>query len=172
MKKDGKLMSLGIMFLALTVTLLYLTTVFTTIKLTLLGLSSVVVAIAVMEIGRKAAMLVYAWSTIISLLLLTDKSVALAYALLFGCYPILKHLVEKPRISTIEWLAKLMVFNGALMAGYLLSMRFMLMEIEFPTSMAAVLMIAQLLFVIYDITLTAVIAYYIDQIRCKLFKRP
>lgn len=171
MRRDTKHLSLGAMLSVLTIILLYSTTIFTTIKLTILALSSVLVAIAVMETGRRTAILVYISSTMLGLLFVPNKSVVLGYALFAGCYPILKHIIEEKRILLLEWLIKLIVFNGMLVLSYSLLAQFLSIDVELAMPLAGAWMLAQVAFAIYDVTLTAVIGYYTDQIRCKLFKR-
>lgn len=171
MGRDTKNLSLGAMLSVLIVVLLYLTTVFTTIKLTILAMSSFLVAVAVIETGRRTAVLVYISSTIIGLLFVPNKSVVLGYALFMGCYPILKHVIEVKRILFLEWLVKLIAFNGMLVLSYSLLVKFLPIDVNLPVTLVGAWMLAQVAFVIYDVTLTALIGYYADQIRCKFFKR-
>ena len=61
------------------------------------------------------------WSVLLSLLLGTDKESALLFALLLGYYPILKSLLDPMRPRALQWACKLLIFNAAAVASYLLA---------------------------------------------------
>lgn len=71
------------------------------------------------ECGPKAALRVYAVTTVLALLLAPDKEPALVY-LLLGYYPVLRPVLNRLRFRSLRLLCKLAVFNAAVVALYLL----------------------------------------------------
>ncbi len=66
-------------------------------------------------INKKWALGVFFSTSVLSLLLLTDKEAALTYTLFFGYYPLIREYIEKlPKIAS--WLLKLLLFNCAVVA--------------------------------------------------------
>ncbi len=70
-------------------------------------------------INKKYAIGVYFSTSILSLILLTDKETALAYALFFGFYPIIRFLLNRlPKV--LCFVSKILLFNVcALAVGYI-----------------------------------------------------
>lgn len=70
--------------------------------------------------GKGSAVSVYAVTSLLSLLFLTEKEAALAYALFFGYYPLLRDLLQRlPRLA--RGLLKVVLFNAAAVATELLA---------------------------------------------------
>lgn len=105
----------GAIVTALTVVLLWLTSVFVFNKLTILIISTVLIAIVVIEIDRKIAWSTYSVSSILGVMIVPNKTIMVYYIVLFGNYAIVKQMIEI--ISTKKWLhvcLKAVYFNGAL----------------------------------------------------------
>lgn len=83
-------------------------------KVGLTALAGLFPAAAVVSFGFPAGGLCYAGSGLLALLLLSDKALALLYLLFFGLYPIVKGLIERLRLLPVEWVLKLLIFNGVL----------------------------------------------------------
>ncbi len=84
------------------VVLLWLGCAFQTIDLTIAACASLLIVVCVLELGVKSAVAVYAATSVLSLLLLPSKLIAVMYALYVGCYPILKATFERlPKILCI-----------------------------------------------------------------------
>lgn len=168
MKRDSKQLTLGAMLSVLTIITLYSSAIFATIEFTILGLASLLMAIAVMETGRKTSLLVYISSSLVGLLFVPNKSIVFGYVLFMGYYPILKHIIEARKTLALEWFLKILTFNATLMLNYLFLIQFIPIDLDIPLPLNGAFMLAQVVFVIYDITLTAIIGYYIAKVRCKL----
>ncbi len=70
--------------------------------------------------GKGSAVSVYAVTSLLSLLFLTEKEAALAYALFFGYYPLLRDLLHRlPRLVRV--LLKALLFNAAAVVTELLA---------------------------------------------------
>lgn len=107
---SAKNISIGGILTALTILLLYLTLLIPTNTLTLLTLASFMVPIALIRCNLKTSILVYICSSLLSFLLL-PFNIFLLYLIFFGCYGIIKSLIEGLDKLPLEWVLKLVFFN-------------------------------------------------------------
>lgn len=103
-------MALGGLLTALTFIILYLTLLIPTNTLTLFTLASFMVPIALIRSNLKTALLVYISSSLLSVIIL-PINISLMYITFFGCYGIIKSLIERLDRLTLEWILKLIFFN-------------------------------------------------------------
>ncbi len=178
-------LTLGGILVALSVVLLYLTTLFQTNTLTLLTLASFMPPIALMEKGMKPALLIYI-CTALSSLLFIPFNITLLYLIFFGIYGIIKGLIEHFNKPLIELILKLLFFNGIFLIGMLLLKGLFGINIQHnlsnllahftnkslnTTSGFLILwLIIQPIFLIYDYALTRLVGYYDDFIKKYLKK--
>lgn len=157
------------MLSALSVVVLYLGSFIEVLDASMAVIASVMSIIAVIEFGRGAAWSIYAVTSVLSLILLPNKSVAVIYAAFFGFYPILKEVFEKKN-KVIAWIFKEVTFNIALVVCFAV-LRFVIF-IEAPSIPFAMYVIGALLlegvFVLYDVALTRLISLYIFKLRKRL----
>ena len=99
---------------AVSLILLYLSTLLPTGRMGIVALAGLTPAAAVVSSGVGAGVLCYAGTGILALILLPDKGGALLYLLFFGLYPIVKYAVERLRRLPLELFLKLVFFNGVL----------------------------------------------------------
>lgn len=86
-----------------------------------LGLTAVAglaVAVGVSSAGLKCGVMTYIVSTLLGLLLIPAKQVALVFGALFGLYPICKLHIERIKNRALEYLIKLAFFLLVLFALY------------------------------------------------------
>ena len=69
---------------------------------------------AVLLAGRGAGFLCWAAASMLGLLILPDKGVALMYLCFMGLYPVVKSRLEQCASRPLEWVGKLACFNAAL----------------------------------------------------------
>ena len=69
---------------------------------------------AVLLAGRGAGLLCWAAASVLGLLILPDKGVALMYLCFMGLYPVVKSRLEQYASRPLEWVGKLACFNAAL----------------------------------------------------------
>ena len=69
---------------------------------------------AVLLAGRGAGFLCWAAASVLGLLILPDKGVALMYLCFMGLYPVVKSRLEQCASRPLEWVGKLACFNAAL----------------------------------------------------------
>ncbi|MBQ8618637.1 MAG: hypothetical protein IJ418_14160 [Clostridia bacterium] len=127
-----------------------------------------------LEYGKKAAWTAYAAVSLITLLLGVDKEAAFFY-LFLGYYPLLKWEIERIKNRRLHLPCKLLVFNVAVIAmylvlGFLLNMQALVQEF---TQMGAVLLIVFLIMLnfcllLYDRLLFPMIYLYANKIKPRL----
>jgi hypothetical protein len=147
----------GGIFAALSLILLYLSSVFPTNKLFILGIASCIIPLSIMLTGVKNTLVVYAAVSLLSLFLIPSKLIAISYILIFGSYGIVKYFVEKLRSIPLEIILKLLYFN---ISSAIIVFLYKLVIVKIPNINIYLLIFAlQLAFVIYDYALTAFIVY-------------
>ena len=153
------------MLSALGVVVLGIGSVISVMDISMAVIASLFCIFAVIEYGGAAPWLVFLVTGVLSLLL-PQKAPAATYLLFFGYYPILKEKLEKHRKS-IAWILKELVFQIAL-AVILLLYHFVFMApgTTYPwTIYIALVLLAEVVFPIYDIALTRLITLYLFRLR-------
>lgn len=128
------------------------------------------------EYGTKYALLLYLAVSILAVLLVPDKELALFYALVLGYYPALKRALDRLRPAPLRWAAKLAVFNGATVALY--GLLFLLIGpalaaellADGPAMLATLLAVGNLAFWLCDRALESMTLLYRRKLRRKLKK--
>ncbi len=117
-------------------------------------------AAAVLQGGPAAGYLTWAVSALAGLLLVPDKGLALLYLAFLGVYPVVKWNIESLRRLPLEWLIKLVFFNGVLTLFWF-ALRSVLAPLlpKFLAGTLAVYVAGNLVFVLYDIGLTGLISF-------------
>lgn len=155
------------MLAALSVVVLFIGTVTGVMDLTGICVASAFTAIAVVELGGAYPWLIWAVVSVISFILLPDKSIAAAYALFGGVYPMLKLYFERlGRIA--EWAAKLGYGGAVLAALYALSRFVFGIPQESGLLMVGLGVGYAVFFVIYDYALSVAMTLYVQRLRPKL----
>ena len=115
---------------------------------------------AVLVAGRTAGYLCWAVISLLGLILLPDKGLALLFAAFLGLYPVVKSRVEQIGSLPVEWALKLLYFNAAF-ALFWFALRGML-GLSLPQWLESrswlLLPGANAVFVMYDVGLSKLIA--------------
>ena len=72
------------------------------------------------EYGPRYALLLYAATAILAVLVVPETELALFYALVIGYYPVLRYALRKIKPTLLRWAIKFVVFNTATVLVYLL----------------------------------------------------
>lgn len=148
--------------LALSVVVLFFSSIVPGIELTILAASGVIVMIVVSETSIRGGIIFYIAAVILAFLIIPNKSILLMYAFIFGPYSIIKSIIEryiKNRI--IEYVLKIISFNILLGAGFLIFKEAFFAGIELPDLAWYLILIgAQVMLVLYDYILTLVVRIY------------
>lgn len=170
-RKAGKL-ALCAMLTALSLVVLTIATTAPSGRLGLTAVAGLFPAAAVVSYGLPAGLLCYAGTSLLALLLLADKTIALLYLLFLGLYPMVKGAVERLRRLPLELALKMGFFNlmytvvlrgfSGLMAGY-----FFLADKALPVVYFA----GNVVFLVYDFGFSKVIGFYRQRVEKVLRKR-
>lgn len=164
-RESANRVSLVGMFTTLSLAFLYLSTISPTARLGVTAIAGIFPAGAVVSAGLGAGFFCYAATGILGLLLLPNKSCAVLYLLFFGLWPMLKSLLEHLPNRILEWVCKLLVFNGIL-AVLLLGLRGLLLPFLPPALDQEWLIFAagNVAFLIYDVGFSKLIALYVARV--------
>lgn len=168
--------ALGGIIAALSVVTMFMTAVIPTLTYALPAVAGVLLVVMVVDIGKKWAFGVYAAVSALSLLILPDKEAAVMYVFFFGHYPIVKAILEGTRLhGVVLWLIKLLVFNACVVAAYLVilyvfQLPFDELEEYGKWAVAGLLGLGNVVFVIYDVAVSRLVALYLLKWRKHLRK--
>ena len=168
---DKRMVVAGVL-VALSVIILYLGSAIEVLDLTMSAIVSLLVVVIVIEMGYNYAWLTYLATSILSLLLLPQKTPAIFYTCFMGFYPIIKSYVERIGSAFVRWTVKLITGNVAIGLMFLLMSLFVPEEFEGGVIVVITYALALLAFIMYDIALTKLITFYfrILRERIKIYK--
>lgn len=118
------------------------------------------------QCGTLYAFLTFAVSGFLSFFI-SDKTSWLLFVCFFGFYPILKPIIEKMKKPIIEWALKLLVFNISALICYLLEILIISLKLS-PLLLAGVWALGNIAFVLYDIAVSRVAAFYYIRLDSKI----
>lgn len=137
-------------------------------------LASLVLIPVYCECGTKWGLLWYLTVSILSVLLAPEKEAAILFVF-FGYYPMLRKYIGRLHGPVLKWLLKLIYVNAAVFAAYALMLFvFQLSAIveDFAgigrLMLAALIVLANITFVVYDILISRLEIVYYVKLRKKL----
>lgn len=170
--------ALGGVCSALAVVFMLVTAVVPVLDFAMPAAAGFLMAVIVIEINKKWAVVSYVTVSVLSLLLVPAKEVGVLFVLFFGYYPILKAILEKPKNMTTQWILKLLVFNTAVVCYYFVAIKLFTGEALMSEvgdfgkyGLLVLLLVANVVFVMYDIALTRMISMYYNWFRKKFLRR-
>jgi riboflavin transporter FmnP len=169
MKNTKKIAFAGI-FSALSFIFLFVGSLFETLDLSAAALGSIVVLIAFIELGRSWALGVYAAASLLSMLMLPNKTAAVIFTVFAGFYPVLKVLLHKIRPIWLSYAVRILCFNLFLTALIYIATRLMGIVEDFLDFGFIIYGLSNVTFIVYDLALERIAAYYSTKIKPKLFK--
>ena len=171
-------MALGGVLGALSVVMLFFSGLFPFASIALPAVAGVLFMPIVVESGRRWAFFCYLAVAVLAALLVPDKEVVCLFVFYLGYYPILKSKIEELHHRWVQWGAKVLLFNAAILSAYSLMLHvFGLAAVadEFAgytaAFLAVLLAVANLTNIVYDIALTRVISMYVHWFRPKFLRR-
>ena len=175
MKKSRKMALTG-MLCALAVVIMMLGGVIPLATFCCPALAGLMLIPVFVECGEKLSWCAYAAIAALSLILCPDKEAALLFAFI-GYYPILRWRLDQLRSRLLRVVAKLGVFNLAVLAMYALSILVLQMDqiLREYQEMGLALTIACLLvgnvtLLLYDRLIAIMTALYVNRLRGRLMK--
>ena len=175
MKKSRKMALTG-MLCALAVVIMMLGGVIPLATFCCPALAGLMLVPVFVECGEKLSWCAYAAIAVLSLILCPDKEAALLFAFI-GYYPILRWRLDQLRSRLIRVVAKLGVFNLAVLAMYALSILVLQMdqilreyqEMGLALTIAC-LLIGNITLLLYDRLIAVMTALYVNRLRGRLMK--
>lgn len=181
--KNLKKLTVGAVLAAIGVAMLSLGGIIETVDLSMAALASFMCIFAVIEMGGMYPWLIFAVTSLLSIVLMPHNMGAWFYLLFFGYYPILKEKVEKLNKVT-AWIIKEVIVNAAMIiavfaVGYVVysgnkgffDIINSIMETNFGTAaIIGVIALVEATFVIYDLAVTRLIIYYMVKLRHRFAK--
>ena len=164
--KTSVKVTMGGVVAALSLVLMFLTSIIPFGTYAFPTFAGILLVLLVFNLGYGYALGVFAVTSVLSLLFVTDKEAALLYVLFLGYYPIIKGLIEKLRSKPIQYLIKFAVLNVCLIASFYLGTlilsippeSFVLFGIYMPW---VFLVIGNVFFVVYDLCITRLVTLYL-----------
>ncbi len=167
MKFKTRDLTLLALFTAFSAVFIYLASISPTGQIGLLGAASVFGVAAVIECGLGGGVAVFIISSLLSLLLVPNKTVVLVYVIFFGYYPILKSLAERCRSRVLEWIIKLLVLNTALVVIFFVFSGTVFDISRFKNSYIIAFIVFNAVFIVFDIGVSKLVQFYISKISGK-----
>ncbi len=147
----------GGIFAALSLILLYLSSVFPTNRLFILGVSSCIIPLCIILTGVKNTLIVYGSVSLLSLFIIPSKLISIAYIFIFGCYGFIKYFVEKLRSIPLEFVLKFLFFN---ISSAIIIFIYKLLLLKIPNiNIYLLIPFMEFAFLVYDYALTIFISY-------------
>lgn len=165
--RKTRVMALSSLFVALSVVILYLGCFLEVVDLTVAAVASLLVLLSVIEMGKGTAMMIWIATSILALLLLPNKFIAIEYACLMGIYPLVKAFAERLPL-VVSWVIKLLFVNIALGIMVVLGHFVFAYPIESAWLMVATFVLATVTGVVFDIALTKLLTLYLMRLRSML----
>ncbi len=163
MSKRARTIALCAMMTALSVICLWLSSILPTGQLGFSAAALLFGCAAVLEVGIGGGAAVYICSVLLGALLMSNRFPLFYYVVFFGYYPIVKSLAERAMRRYVEWIVKLAVFNAALAMTVMLFSEAVL-SFSPVKSLPVICILANAVFVIFDIGLTRLIRFYMARI--------
>lgn len=168
MKNSMKVAFCGILA-ALSTVVLFLAGVVPIATVALPAVAGCLLIPVVAELGKGWGLGTYAVCAALAFLLVPDREAALIYALFFGYYPVLMPVLERISNKVLKWGAKLLWFNAmcvleAALALYVLGIPWEDMGPLGKAAPAVLLLLANLVFVLYDHALKGLVAAYLQKL--------
>lgn len=149
---------------AMSIVLLYGSSVLPTGTVGLVALAGVPCAGVVIAGGTSAGLLCWAAVSMLGFFLIPDKACVLMYAAMFGLYPVVKSLAESLRRKGPEMICKLVFFNLSLTAVIWIAKLAILSGLPWDgIPIWGLYVVSNLLFLAYDYGFSGLIAAYLSR---------
>ena len=163
--KNTKKLTFSAVLSALAVAIMYIGAMLEVLDLSTAALASICVMLILTELGAKYAFLSYACISVLSFLLLPTKYAAIMFIGFLGFYPMAKSFFERKFRGWRCLVLKFLLLNMCIFA-MLLVVRYVMTEALWFEIM--VLVLANIVFVVYDYALTTLLRAYVFVWRKKL----
>lgn len=163
--KNTKKITFSAVISALAVAIMYIGAMLEVLDLSTAALASICVMLIYTELGAKYAFMSYACISVLSFLLLPTKYSAIFFIGFLGFYPMAKAFFERKFRGVLCLILKFVLLNVCIFA-MLLVVRYVMTEALWFEIM--VLVLANVVFVVYDYALSTLLRAYVFVWRKKL----
>ena len=171
MKQKTKQIALGGILTALSVAILWLGSMLPGYDIPIAAIAGLIPAAAVVRGGIGSGLAVYGASSLLALVLLPQKILALWYLVIFGYYGVVKSLAERLPGRVLEWVVKALAYTAAFLTLHLLfADAFAALTTLLPLGILPVYLIGLAVFCIYDIGFSRLIGLYLRRVDRNLGK--
>ena len=151
-----------------------LTSYFPYLTYSIPAIAGIFIMVSVIEIDKKWAVLSYFASAVI-IFFLAEPEAKLLYIAFFGYYPIIKAAFENIKNRSLEYILKFAVFNAAVILSYtvlagMFGVSFGEMDEFGKNTVWILLILANIVFPIYDIALSRVASFYMMRVHSTVRK--
>ncbi|MBU3103123.1 hypothetical protein [Clostridium gasigenes] len=157
----AKDLTLGGILIALTLVILYSSSILPISTLTILTLASCLIPICIIRSSVKTGFLVYIGSTTLGFFII-PINIIVYYGLFFGVYGIIKYYIERLRKLYLEIILKLIIFNIIFIISFTVATLF-LGNVVINIPLWLLWLLAQPTFIVFDYALTLIIGYYLNR---------
>lgn len=173
MKKQTAYLTLCAITAAL-ITAVMLTAYFPFLTYAIPAIAGALIIIPLVEAGKGYAFATYIVSSVM-VMLFAEPEAKLMYLCFFGFYPIVKAVFEKIRFRFIEYLLKIITFNGAVTLVYMVFAKLFMIEVEGigdfgKYSVLILYVIGNFAFILYDICLERLCVLYMVRLHQRIKK--
>ena len=175
MMKTSMKVSLGGVVAALSLVLMFLTSLIPFGTYAFPTFAGILLVLLVINLGYRWTFAVYFITAILSFLLLSDKEAALYYTAFLGFYPIVKSLIERIPSIVLQYIVKFSLFNVCIIAAFFIGMTLLSIPKESFTLFGVYLpwvflILGNLFFLLYDLCVTRLVTLYFLKWHNKLNK--
>jgi hypothetical protein len=156
---------------ALGAAVLFLENIFPTGKLGFYALAGFILSAVVIECGLSFGWISYAVVSLVSFLLVPQKTAVIPYILFFGMYSMVKSHIEKLNRLIAEWILKFAFFNLSLFFMWNIAVKVLELipsNLLATLPLYAVVLLLQAAFFGYDWVFTFWVQYYLKRIQPKI----
>lgn len=161
-------MAMGGLGMAFALVLLYLSAISPRGSLSLVAIAGFVPYFVHCFSGISAGLLCWAGVSLLSLLLIPDKSVCFLFALVLGPYPLVKTKVEGLKLRGLQVAVKLLYASAVCVGTYGIVSRLLLSKTELELNLPLVLLGWNVIFFVYDAGLSRVLPLIRQRLRLEI----
>lgn len=164
--KTSLKVSIGGAVAALGLVLMFLTSIVPFGTYAFPAFAGMLLVIIVLEIGYPTALSVFAATSLLSFMIVTDKEAALLYTIFFGYYPVIKSLIERIKNRAVQYVIKYAVFNLCMVGAFFIAVWVLSVPAEsfilFGVYVPWLFLIAgNIFFLLYDLCITRLVVLYL-----------
>ncbi|MBE6731137.1 MAG: hypothetical protein E7564_05570 [Ruminococcaceae bacterium] len=177
MKQSSKLAFTGLIC-ALSLVIMFLGGIIPSATIALPALAGCILIPIVAELGVKWGITAFLAVSVLSFFIVTDKEALLIYVLFFGYYPAIYGMFDKIKSSIVKMVLKLILFNAAAIGEFYLTIYVLFIPFETieglgvfaPFAPIILLLLANVVFIIYDKALKGLIIMYFQKFHKQALK--